>query len=194
LLSWDLQNKYCIDNSFYHFIDCVYEDATSALTPDPTFNPSSSSPTNAPTTRQSCFGEPIYYPDFPTKSCKVRDATSPTWLTTDDLYSSKLECCEKGIQYKIYYPNFPSKSCKVGDATLPMWLTTDDLYSSKLECCEKGIQYKDWIPLEDCLGSADDWVETNMIVWLPTKSPMLSPTASYAPSYQLSSNAHVQPE
>jgi hypothetical protein len=152
LLSWDLQNKYCIDNSFYHFIDCVYEDATSALTPDPTFNPSSSSPTNAPTTRQSCFGEPIYYPDFPTKSCKVRDATSPTWLTTDDLYSSKLECCEKGIQYK------------------------------------------DWIPLEDCLGSADDWVETNMIVWLPTKSPMLSPTASYAPSYQLSSNAHVQPE
>lgn len=66
-------------------------------TSPPTATPTARSPTVHPTPRETHIGSAIYYPDFPSRSCLTENP--PAWLTPDDVFTTKEECCSKVMNW-----------------------------------------------------------------------------------------------
>ena len=62
------------------------------ITPVPTATPTTGMPTIHPTPRQTFVGDAIYFADFPSRSCRTDNP--PQWLTSDETFTTKRECCE----------------------------------------------------------------------------------------------------
>jgi hypothetical protein len=56
-------------------------------------------PTPMPSPRPSMLGEPIYYADFPSQSCKSDVSLRPLWVSTDHMFTTKRQCCEEMIDW-----------------------------------------------------------------------------------------------
>jgi hypothetical protein len=56
-------------------------------------------PTPMPSPRPSMLGEPIYYVDFPSQTCKSDVNSKPGWVSSEHMFSSKNECCEKMVDW-----------------------------------------------------------------------------------------------
>lgn len=67
------------------------------ITPSPTATPTTGMPTTHPTPRQTFVGDAIYFADFPSRSCRTDNA--PQWLTPEETFTTKRECCEKVMNW-----------------------------------------------------------------------------------------------
>lgn len=80
-----------------HFVDEVED-----LPPIPSplvAEPKPAVPTPLPSPRPSMLGEPIYYVDFPSQSCKSDSNSKPGWASSEHMFSTKKECCEKMMDW-----------------------------------------------------------------------------------------------
>ena len=78
-------------------------------TDDPTITPSVT-PTIHPTIQPTFdrdpvsglrYGDPIYYPNFAMRRCDSDPVYKPKWTTDDEMFASKLRCCEAYFEYVV---------------------------------------------------------------------------------------------
>ena len=76
-----------------------FVDEMAAPPPPPSPLVAAGVPTPMPSPRPSTAGEPIYYVDFPSQSCKSDINSKPGWVSSEDLFSTKKECCEVMVDW-----------------------------------------------------------------------------------------------
>ena len=88
----------------------VQESTTDQPTTEEPTAPPSVEPTSPPTTRPTHdrdptsglrYGDPIYYPNFAMRRCDSDPLYKPKWTTIDEMFASKLKCCEAFFEYVV---------------------------------------------------------------------------------------------